>query len=37
MKPEITIAWWYNTTWDKEVGKIKVKYKKNGRNHQTKN
>ncbi len=27
MKPEITIAWWYNTTWDKEVGKIKVKYK----------
>jgi len=26
MKKEITIAWWYNTTWDKEVGKINVKY-----------
>ena len=24
MKPELTIRWWYNTTWDKEVGKIKV-------------
>ena len=27
MKPEMTIKWWYNTTWDKELGKIKVKYK----------
>jgi len=27
MKKELTISWWYNTTWDKEVGKIKVKYK----------
>lgn len=27
MKPDLTIRWWYNTTWDKEVGKIKVKYK----------
>ncbi len=27
MKSELTIRWWYNTTWDKEVGKIKVKYK----------
>jgi hypothetical protein len=26
MKPEITIAWWYNTTWDKETGKINVNY-----------
>jgi hypothetical protein len=26
MKPEITIAWWYNTTWDKEVRKINVNY-----------
>jgi hypothetical protein len=26
MKSEITISWWYNTTWDKEVGKINVKY-----------
>jgi len=27
MKPEITIAWWYNTTWDTKESKIKVKYK----------
>ncbi len=26
MKPEITIAWWYNTTWDKETTKINVNY-----------
>ena len=27
MKPEITIEWWYNTTWDREGEKIKIKYK----------
>ena len=27
MKPEITIAWWYNTTWDRDEAKIKIKYK----------
>ena len=27
MKTKLTAYWWYNTTWDKEVGKIKVKYK----------
>ena len=26
MKKELTMSWWYNTTWDKEVGKINVNY-----------
>ena len=26
MEPEITIAWWYNTSWDKETGKININY-----------
>jgi hypothetical protein len=26
MEPEITIRWWYNTTWDNETEKINVKY-----------
>jgi hypothetical protein len=26
MKTELTISWYYNTTWDKEVGKINVNY-----------
>jgi len=26
MESNITIAWWYNTTWDKEVGKININY-----------
>ncbi len=26
MESNITIAWWYNTTWDRQIGKINVKY-----------
>ena len=26
MESNITIAWWYNTTWDLQIGKINVKY-----------
>ncbi len=26
MKPEITLAWYYTTSWDKSVGKINVNY-----------
>jgi hypothetical protein len=26
MESEIEFAWWYNTTWDKQIGKIKVNY-----------
>ncbi len=26
MESNITIAWWYNTTWDQQIGKINVKY-----------
>ena len=26
MESSITIAWWYNTSWDKEVGKININY-----------
>lgn len=26
MESTITIAWWYNTSWDKEVGKININY-----------
>lgn len=26
MESSITIAWWYNTTWDREVGKININY-----------
>ena len=26
MKTELNISWYYNTTWDKEVGKINVNY-----------
>lgn len=26
MKSEIIIAWWYNTSWDDQVGKININY-----------
>lgn len=26
METNITIGWWYNTTWDNETAKINVKY-----------
>ncbi len=26
MESEITIAWWYNTTWDYQIGKININY-----------
>lgn len=26
MDREITIAWWYNTTWDSQNGKININY-----------
>ncbi len=26
MEKNITLAWWYNTTWDNQIGKINVNY-----------
>jgi hypothetical protein len=26
MESEITVAWWYNTTWDAQIGKININY-----------
>ena len=26
MEPTVNIAWWYNTTWDTQIGKINVNY-----------
>ncbi len=26
MKSDITMYWWYNTTWDEQIGKIKINY-----------
>ncbi len=26
MESEITVAWWYNTTWDVQIGKININY-----------
>lgn len=26
MEPEITIAWYYTTSWDMQIGKININY-----------
>jgi hypothetical protein len=26
MEKEITIEWWYNTSWDIQIGKININY-----------
>jgi hypothetical protein len=26
MEKEITIEWWYNTSWDTQIGKININY-----------
>lgn len=26
MESEISVAWWYNTSWDHQIGKININY-----------